>query len=200
MLQSVGSQRVRHDWATELNWIRCQHHPPRSNLSGIWVHAGSIQLTSPPGWGSSSCKTPSPWEGNRTWPKAALLFLDFSSLLSAALPFSISNCLNLPTRNEESFLEADWSYFLQTREWRTQKGFCAPEPHSVQLGSSVTEFWKSNSNWLQVPSLQALPSCNISNSVFSHFILSIIFSFSSMSFLSFIWVGGHLPIISANTI
>ena len=25
MLQSMVSQRVRHDWATELNWIECKH-------------------------------------------------------------------------------------------------------------------------------------------------------------------------------
>ena len=34
VLQSMGSQRVGHDWATELNWT--EPHGPATPLQGIW--------------------------------------------------------------------------------------------------------------------------------------------------------------------
>ena len=39
MLQSVGSQRVGHDWVTELNWT-----PYKSNISRSWISA-SLRLS-----------------------------------------------------------------------------------------------------------------------------------------------------------
>ena len=43
VLQSMGSQRVRHDWATELNWAFGNGVRPKANLSNflIWVENGS---------------------------------------------------------------------------------------------------------------------------------------------------------------
>ena len=33
MLQSVGSQRVGHNWVTELNWTECSPHPHTNHIS-----------------------------------------------------------------------------------------------------------------------------------------------------------------------
>ena len=45
VLQSMGSQRIRHDWATELNWVHALlHHvpsftPPKSLAElALWLH------------------------------------------------------------------------------------------------------------------------------------------------------------------
>ena len=62
MLWFMRSQRVRHDWATELNW---------TELNLVFQKSSKISLEEEPG----------------TCPKAIQLFLGCSSLVSASPPF-----------------------------------------------------------------------------------------------------------------
>ena len=59
VLQFMGSQRVRHDWATELNWceIDCQF---RFNTWDRVLRAGALRWPWGMGWGGK-------WEGDSEW-------------------------------------------------------------------------------------------------------------------------------------
>ena len=46
MLQSMGSQRLRHDWATELNWTYWIRVSPKSNMTGILIKRGDLNIES----------------------------------------------------------------------------------------------------------------------------------------------------------
>ena len=49
--QSMGSQRVGHDWATELNWCCPQAHRPHTSLTWrtwVWVSSGRLWWTGKP--------------------------------------------------------------------------------------------------------------------------------------------------------
>ena len=72
-----------------------EHYQPfGSSWSGVYVLVGSIQLTSPTWWGIQALQNSSKillcvsLEGEpEPCPKAALLFLDYSSLVSPFPPF-----------------------------------------------------------------------------------------------------------------
>ena len=62
----------------------------------------------------------------------ALLFLGFSSRVSASVPSLINNCLNLPLGTQERSWRVN--EFFSYNKWGTQKGFHAQEAHRVVLG------------------------------------------------------------------
>ena len=78
-----------------------------------------------------------PWEGTRFLPKAALLFLDSSSLVSASPPFPDQQLSEPAPWNSGKAMEAEWGPFPKNKKWGTQKGFCAQEPHRALLGYSI---------------------------------------------------------------
>ena len=44
-------------------------------------------------------------------------------------------------------LEAEWSLFLVMKKWKTQKDFCAQEPHRVLLGVNFKFYSESSTNF-----------------------------------------------------
>ena len=124
---------------------RGQHHQPSgSNWSGVYVLVGSIQLTSPTWWefqylqNSSKILFCISLEGEPgPCPKAVLLFLDYSSLVSASSPFPNLELFELAHWNSGKVMEAVWSLFPVIKKQGTQKDFCAQEPHRVLLGFNI---------------------------------------------------------------
>ena len=75
------------------------------------------------------------WWGTRTLPQGCTVFsLDCSSLVSHLLLSLISNCLNLPVGTQEMPWRLNEAYFLKSKKWGTQEGFCTQKPHRILLG------------------------------------------------------------------
>ena len=72
-----------------------------------------------------------PWEGTRFLPKAALLFLDSSSLVSASPPFPDQQLSEPALWNSGKAMEAEWGPFPKNKKQGTHKDFRAQEPHSA---------------------------------------------------------------------
>ena len=70
MLQSIGLQRVRHDWETELNWLRCVYVYVHTHIC-IWItllytwNKHNINYTSIKNF-LNICKPINP-KGNQSW-------------------------------------------------------------------------------------------------------------------------------------
>ena len=79
-----------------------------------------------------------------SWSIIALLFLS-SSFSLHLLPSLISNHLNLSSGAQGRSWWLNEAYFLQTRN-RTQRDFCAQEPHRVLLGVS-SSFHNTSLDW-----------------------------------------------------
>ena len=51
VLRFMGSQRVRHDWGTELNWIKLYHRaPPTARQTNRWSHTSGSNAPAFPRW------------------------------------------------------------------------------------------------------------------------------------------------------
>ena len=62
-------------------------------------------------------------------PKAVLLFLGCSFLVSVSSSFPDQQLSEPVPWNSGKVMEAEWGLILKKKKWGTQKGFCAQEPH-----------------------------------------------------------------------
>ena len=92
MLQFIGSQRVRHDWATELNWTRMvMTFPPRSKRLLIsWLQSPSAVILEPPQIKSATVSIVFPSICYEVMGPDAMIFI--FSMLSFKPTFSLSSC------------------------------------------------------------------------------------------------------------
>ena len=82
-----------------------------------------------------------PWEGTRPCPKAVLLCLDGSSLVSTSPPFPDQPLSEPAPWISGKAMEAEWAPCPKSKKWGTQKGLCAQEPHRALLGSKTKNKW-----------------------------------------------------------
>ena len=81
-------------------------------------------------------------------PKAVLSFLDCSSPVFASPSFPDQQLSEPAPWNSGKATEAEWGPFPKNKNWGTQKGFCAQEPHKALLGYT---FWQCSSiYWMEV--------------------------------------------------
>ena len=101
MLQSVGSQRVRHDWAAELNWKVAAHVHCRGELSTVRDKKAKTQwlllsVRRKEGW-SLHPSSPRGWADHQATPPPQARALVAFSLLPAAAWAPIRPCLHFPS-------------------------------------------------------------------------------------------------------
>ena len=76
----------------------------------------------------------SPWRGESgSCLKAALLFLDCSSLVSLSPSFPDQQLSEPASWNSGEVMESEWGPFPKNKKWETQEGSCAQEPHKTLL-------------------------------------------------------------------
>ena len=98
-----------------------------SQLEGISVSAEQLKgiFVCIPCWGIRPC------------PKVApVVPPDCFSLVLHPFPSLINNCLNLPIVTQGRSWRLNEAYFLYSKNWGTQKSFCAQEPKRALLGVS----------------------------------------------------------------
>ena len=112
----------------QLYWSLCtygQHITNFSHLARVSVSAEQLKgiVVCIPCWGIRPCSKVAP-----------VVPPDCFSLVSHPFPSLINNCLNLPIGTQGRSWRLNEAYFLYSKNWRTQKSFCAQEPKRGLLG------------------------------------------------------------------
>ena len=92
-------------------------------------------------------------------PRLPCCFSTASPLSLHALPFLISNCLNLPVGTQGRSGWLNKAYFLQARKGEIQEDFCAQEPHRVLLGFTLNSVRQEGTKSV-LPALKGLFKVN----------------------------------------
>ena len=165
-----GSKRVWSVCGYSSDWLvvgnGSQHHQA-SMSSEVYVFVGSMPLTSPIWWSFCICKTAERYcyvyllRGNQNLVLRLHYFLTvLPCLYNPSLPY-LASVWSCPWHSGK-VMEAEWSLFPVISKWRTQKGFCAREPHRscsqyqlepqyLSSQSLGTHLWTILQNMIPVP-------------------------------------------------
>ena len=97
------------------------------------------------------------------------LFLDSSSLVFAYPSFPYHEWSGPAPWNTEKAMEAEWGLFPKNKKWRTQKIFCAKEPHTALLGYTTN----MNINYFLSPKAKLYFYCHRIHAVVSCFLTAL---------------------------